>query len=384
MDIFLQNRESIAAARDYVYLDTSTTGPFHKRVLKALHTFYEHRYVYGGSLRDYKGWMKRANEVRELVAILLGAWQEEIIFVPNASTGINIGAHMIPFQEDHEVLVPDISFPSGSYAFENLSSRGVVVRSVETREGALTYEDLIENVNEKTKAISLSQVEFSSGFRHDVERIGEYSAKKGIYLLVDGTQGIGAMQLHVKREKVPLLAFSPYKWLCAPLGIGILYAREDLIKKSHPTYVGWFGVEDPFSFSTKPHLSKTGSRFEPGGLNYSAIMALGEMVKIHLEIGIGAIEERILALMEYLIEGLLEIGVEMVGPFDPKNRSGILLLRLKGEELERVREVFDREGIRVSYGQETIRLGVHYFNTEEDLEHFFKYLKRGLEGRPSL
>lgn len=374
----MKSRLQIPAARDGIYLDTATSGPLHKRVFEALHAFYRQRYERGANLSDYKGWVNRAQETRKLVAALIGATPEEIAFVPNASTGINIGAHLIPFQKKEEVLAPDISFPSGSYAFQNLSHKGVRVRRLKTTEGALPFDEIAREIRKETRAISLSSVEFASGYRHDIKKIGELCRERGIYLLVDGTQSVGALALNVKEAQIPLLAFSPYKWLCAPMGLGIFYGEKTFLEKTSPLFAGWFGVTEPFSFHESPLIPATGRRYEVGGLNYGPIIALGEAVKIHLEIGAEVIEERIQGLMEYLIEGLEKMGIEMLGPYEPEHRSSILCISLKDKEIGKAKKIFERKGIAVNYSKNSIRVGIHYFNTRDDLCRFLASLQEAL------
>lgn len=375
MDPFLYHRSFIPAAVEEVYLDTATTGPFHRRVLRSLYRFYGLRYRQGASQLDYQDWLAKAHRVRSLLASLLAVQEEEIAFTPNASTGINLAAHLIPFQAGDEVLIPDLSFPSSFYAFQNLASQGVVIRWIKSNAGAVSTKDLYQAVTQKTKAISLSQVEFASGFRHELEAIGSFCQEQGIYLVVDATQGVGALSLDVKKACIPFLAFSPYKWLCAPLGLGVFYCQRDLMEGARPGAVGWLGVKDPFAFSQELDLSMTGRRFEPGGLNYGAIQALGEAVSIHLELGVEEIEKRIVSLVAYLIPRLLEQGVSILGPYPIKNRSGILYLLLEPWQIQQIQKVFSQEGIRVHYGEDRIRLGIHYFNTIQDLDFFLETLE---------
>lgn len=378
MDPFLYHRSLIPAAVKGVYLDTATTGPFHRWVLQRLYRFYGSRYLHGGSLQTYQHWLEGAQEVRSLVASLINAHPREVSFTPNASTGINMAAQLIPFQKGDEVLVPDLSFPSGAYAFYNLASRGVLLRRIRSQGGAISFSALQKMVTEKTRAISLSQVEFASGFRHDLEAIGHFCQKQGIYLVVDATQGAGAMAIDVKKAKISFLSFSPYKWLCAPLGLGIFYCQQELMEKARPESVGWLSVKRPFAFEERPNLSDTGRRFEVGGLNYGGIQALGEAVRIHQEMGILAIEDGIKSRMTYLLERLQRLGVSLLGPYPKKHRSGILYLLLQPEVVSRAQEIFFQEGIQVHCGVDRIRVSIHYFNTTYDLDRFTAALQQAL------
>ncbi len=362
------------AIKDQVYLDTATTGPLHQRVYEAAKAYLDQRYFRGADIDDYKHWVSEAERIREVVAGILNASPEEIAYTKNASEGMNHAANIIPFEPGDNVVVPDMSFPTNAYAFMNLERHGVQVKMAESHNGQISFDELISYVDENTKAISVCFVEFSTGFRHAVEKIGNFAKEQNIYFHVDATQAAGAMLIDVQKFNIDFLSFSPYKWFCCPLGIGVFYCDKNTLEQINPRYVGWFGVKDRFDFSKlRFNLLETAGMFESGGLNYSGIFALEEAIKIYTELGASFVEERILHLNNYLIEALDRIGMDIVGPFPPENRSGITYAVLPDEK--KIRDSLERHNVLVNVSKGKARISPHFFNSEEDIDALIKAIK---------
>lgn len=373
-------RKEIPVLKETAYLDTATTGPFHRRIYEAARSAYDERFEKGLAFPAYRQWVEKADKARTDIARVLNAQPEEIAYVKNASEGLNFAAHIIPFAPGDNVVVPEMSFPSNAYAFLNLARRGVEVRLIPCFEGQLSFEDLVSHVDERTRAIALCHVVFSSGFRHDLYRIGEFCRERDIIFSVDATQAIMALKIDVKKCNIHMLSFSSYKWPCCPFGIGVFYCSAHLLEKTEPPHVGWFGMRDRYDTGTLHYpldLSVTAGRFEGGSPDFSGIFALETAAKLYMDLGAEWVEERILDLNEYLIEGMLREDIRIMGPFPGKNRSGILFALLPEDERLSCSLVEHKVQVYLSHGK--CRIATHYFNTRNDIDRLLEAIKDGLK-----
>lgn len=375
-----QIRKEIPVLEEVAYLDTATSGPFHRRIYEAARSAYDERFNTGLAFPAYKNWVEQAERARVDIARVINAQPEEIAYVKNASEGLNFAAHIIPFSSGDNVVVPEMSFPSNAYAFLNLAQRGVEVRLVPCPQGQLSFEELVSHVDERTRAIALCHVVFSSGFRHDLHRIGEFCREKHIFFSVDVTQSVMAMKIDVKECNIDMLSFSSYKWPCCPFGIGVFYCSAQLLEKSVPPHVGWFGMRDRYDTGTLHHpldLSETAGRFEGGSPDFSGIFALREASKLYMELGPDWVEERILGLNEYLMDRLIKEEINIVGPFSRENRSGILFALLPQDE--KIASSLEEHQVQVYLNHGKCRIATHYFNTRNDIDRLMQAIKDGLK-----
>src|SRR5712692_7616970 len=182
----------------------------------------------------------------------------------------------------------------------NLANRGVEVRTLASRDRRLWVDDLRTLMDTRTRLVSLSFVEFASGFRNDLDAIGTLCRERGIHFFVEAIQGLGVLPLDVRQTPVDFLAADGHKWLLGPEGAGIFYIRKELVDKLHPVGVGWNSVVGSRSFSKidftlKPHAG----RWESGSLNVGGIIALGASLQLLLDIGAAAVAERIMELTDH-------------------------------------------------------------------------------------
>lgn len=358
-----------------VYLDTASTGPFNRRTHAAAVRGFDQRLERGLSIPAYKEWVSAIDEARGEIGGVFNARPEEVAYTKNASEGMNIAAHCLPLKAGDNVVIPDLSFISNSYAFMNLKGRGVEVRWARNEGGAVPFDEIVRQVDARTRAISVCHVEFASGFTHDLNRIGAFCRDRGIFFHVDCTQSIMALRIDVRAAGIDMMSSAVYKWPCCPLGVGFFFCSERILDTLGPESVGWFGMADRWDMPQPPSgipVSRTAGRFESGSPNFAGIFAMTEAARIYRELGPEFIEERILKLNAYLADRLLCKGVEVVGPFEEGSRSGILYARLPGD-IETARKL-DENRVQIGIGYEKARISTHYFNTEEDIDRLVETL----------
>jgi cysteine desulfurase/selenocysteine lyase len=311
----------------------------------------------------------RVADVRSSAASLIGAGADEIAFVKNTTQGVLIAAGGIRWNEGDNVVMPAIEFPANVYPWMGLWRRGVELRMVEPDGGTVTAEMLADVCDARTRAVTVSWVQFSSGHRIDVAELGDFCRGRGIYLHVDAIQGLGALEMDVRGSKIDFLSAGGHKWMLALPGTGIFYCRRELLGELDVPNPGWTGVVDHRNFLDYDFRYRDeASRFEEGSLNLHGIYALGVSIDRIAGIGGAAVERRILELTGYVASGLEREGFRIKSPFGEGERSGIISFDSEEGDMQ---EIYDRlvgAGITCSLREDAVRLSPHMYNTFEECD----------------
>jgi cysteine desulfurase/selenocysteine lyase len=250
------------------------------------------------------------------------------------------------------------------------------VRLAPARDNRILVKDIAALLDERTRLVALSFVEFGTGFRNDLRAIGQLCRERGVYFCVDGIQGLGALDLKVTQSSIDFLATGAAKWLMGPIGAGFLYCRRALIEKLVPIRVGWWGVVDRDDFFRYDSpLREDARRFEEGSLNFLGIHGLGASLELLLEVGISQIEERVLSLTDYLIVGLQERGYNITTPIaSPQERSGIVCFSHPQHALDDLEQRLRKAKVIISKRGQVIRVSPHFYNDETDIDQLLDAL----------
>ena len=363
-------RENFPIVKNKIFMNHAAHSPLPKPVFESMLEYLK---------EASEQWVAETDleMAKKLFAKLINAKPEEIAFVPNTSTGLNIVANMLDYGEGSNIVTTDLEFPSVVYPWLR-KKLGVRVKYVNNVDGKILHEDFENAVDDDTAAIVVSHVEYANGFRNDLSFLSKLAHEHNAYLVVDAIQSAGAIKIDVKRDDVDFLITACYKWLLGPSGIGFLYVKEELIEKFEPPMVGWASVE-PQVFETVDfwdiwnlRLSKTASRFEVGGPNVIGCIGAAAALKLILGYGIEKIENRILDLTDYLIDRVREAGWKLQTPEEKSYRSGIVNF-LVDKPMERV-EQLAKKGIIVSARANGIRVSPHFYNTKEEIDQLVSEL----------
>ncbi len=364
-------RSEFPITRKFVFFNHAAISSPPSRVVHAVCDLF-HEFS-GEGLTRYSRWMKRIEKTRGLFARLINADPDEVCFTGNTSEGLGIIAGGIEWKPGDRILVPVPDFPSNVYPWTNLERLGVSVDFFPKNNGRFTPHDIAAVLWPGTRMVAVSATDFSTGFRCDLEALGELCSSKGVLLCVDAIQSLGAVPLDVKRCGIHFLASGAHKWLLATMGIGALYVSDTAKDLVRPVRVGWRSVENEEDFyNLDLKLKPDARRFESGTLNVSGIAALETALDMLLEIGIERIFERILALNDILMEGLARRNLRVVSPTEREHRSGIL--SFTPEDAGLLFRYFLHNGVLVSQRGRAVRLAPHFYNDESDIERFFKAL----------
>ncbi len=370
-------RELMPVTRRWAYFDHAAVSPLTTRAQTALAEWAAD--FTDNGLAHYSRWLARIDEVRRLAGRLLHADPLDVAFIKNTSEGVGIVAEGLDWRPGDNVVTAEDEYPANIYPWLNLADRGVELRRVASRDGRLSLDDLLAAMDGRTRLVTISWVEYASGFRNDLDAIGEACRQRGVLFFVDAIQALGAFSIDVSRSPIDFLAADGHKWLLGPEGAGIFWIRRDLVDRLHPVGVGWHSVVGAWDFAAIDfRLKPNAGRWEGGSLNIAGITALGASLELLLEIGIEAIANRILELTARLRADVERTGWTVYGPRLDTERSGIVSLvapagRAAGFTPAVVRHL-RQQGVVVNHRAGRVRVSPHAYNTPEEVDRLVKLL----------
>lgn len=347
-------------------------SPVSRRVVAAVNAFINEATLVDAATQ--RRWEARAEEIRAGFARLVGAHTDEVAFVKNTSEGLSLIAAGLDWRPNDNVIAVDGEYPSNVYPWLGLRRWQVDTRMVRPRQGMVHVDDVRALIDERTRVVSVSFVDWNSGARTNLRPLGEYCRQHGIVFCVDGIQGVGAIPLNVERECIDCLAVGGHKWLLAPEGCGCLVVARRVIDRIQSVLHGWKSVIDadtylPYHFTPRPDAAK----FEPGSPSQLGTHALGAAIDLLLEVGPEHIERRLYEVTDRLAAGLRARGAEIISPWGAGQRSGILVFRL-GDDPQRLCTELIRRGIIVRVRGGGIRVAPHFYNNEDDIDRLLSAL----------
>ena len=371
-DIWSKAREEFPVTKNWVYLNHAGVSPIPSRTASAIERYTKEVTSQGACI--YEEWMKRVEEVRRSFAKIIGADSKEVAFVKNTSHGLSIVANGIPWKKGDNIITVYGEFPSNIYPWMNLQKQGVELRTVTPKEGRVLPEEIEKLMDENTRLLTISSVEFGTGFRNDLDALGLICKEKGILFCVDAIQSLGLIPMDVKKWNIDFLAADGHKWLVAPEGLGCFYCSMEKLESLELPLLGWNSVVNATDFSNYDFtLKKDAQRFEEGTLNIMGIMALGASLELLQEIGIDRIEQRVLGLTEQIISELLQKGYKVRSPRGEGERSGIVSFESK-KSSDAIQRLLMKQGIACASRDGALRVSPHFYNTEEEIQVFMKKL----------
>jgi selenocysteine lyase/cysteine desulfurase len=267
-----QFRQQMPIARRLAYLDHAATSPLSGSASDALQAWSRQAAEWGDTV--WPEWEKRANQVRQTAAGLIGAAAEEVALVPNTTAGINLVAEGFPWRQGDNVVTLANEFPSNQYPWLNLADRGVEARRVPVEDGRVDLERIADACDARTRIISVSWIGYATGWRMDLDALVALAHARGALVFLDAIQGLGVFPIHVQRLGLDFLAADGHKWLLGPEGAGIFYVRREHLTRLRPLSVGWNSVVGAHDFGRIDlDLRPDAARYEGGSRNMAGLAA---------------------------------------------------------------------------------------------------------------
>jgi selenocysteine lyase/cysteine desulfurase len=323
----------------------------------------------------WESWENTAEETRKSIAVLIGAGADEIALVHSTSEGVSIVANGLSYEKGSNIVTCDMEFPSNLFPWQAVAKRqGLELRVIRNRDGFLRMEDFVQAIDQKTRVVAVSHVQYTNGFRINLEELSKIAHENNAYLAADAVQAVGEMPVNVRELGVDFLATSGYKWLLSPISTGFLYVRRAVFEDLWPTIVGYRSDEELMAYRFRElSLAHTARRYEAGQLNFPGFAGMRESIALLQGVGLDSIWARIISLVDRLVEGLKRnTNVKVRSYLEPRFRSGILNLACQNPEsiVKRLQE----RGVVISVRGGGLRISPHFYNTEGEVDKLLSQL----------
>lgn len=378
---FEKFRAGFPALKEKTYLSVCDKMILHDDVRKGIEKFLDHLSFASANRVDHE---VNVTTSKEKFARLMNVDASTIAAVRNVSDGVNTVAWAMPMSEDDNVvLCVDAEHPNNIYPWLRLKRRGNEVRMVaHNPDGSLDIDAIVDATDAHTKLVTCSSVTFAPGHRTDLMKLGEACRERDIFLLVDGVQSAGILNHDLSELPVDGFATSSSKGLLGLYGYGFLYISPKWIDRLEPAYLSRSGVVnraddhsvmDGIDYELRPNSQ----RFEVGSFNYAGAYATDVSIDLLLELGIQAIEDRVLPLATALNEGIAAKGLTCAMPSEGLAQSHIVTfgaLDAGGHGFSNdpvitpVSEYLAKAHVVHTIRRGQIRFAIHAYNNEEDIE----------------
>ncbi len=380
---------------DYVYFDNAATSQRPRQVLEAVSNFY--KTANANPLRGLYDWSMAATDAyensRAVVADFIGASRaEEIIFTRNTTESLNLVAYSYGLENVHEgdeIVISVMEHHSNMLPWQMVAKKNnaKLVFMEPLEDGTITEREYKSKITDKTKIVAIGHVSNVMGITNPVKEIAKYAHSKGAIVVVDGAQSAPHMKVDVQDLGADFFALSGHKML-APMGIGALYGRYELLEQMQPFLRGGEMIEyvtrEDATYAEIPH------KFEAGTVNAGDAVGLAEAIKYIQNVGFEAIEAQEQKLTTMLMEGLVKLPyIKVYGSKDPKKHCGIVTFTMDGVHPHDMSSILNDDHICVRAGHHcaqplmqfigagsTARASVYFYNTESEVERFLDKLSK--------
>ncbi|MCC6264167.1 MAG: aminotransferase class V-fold PLP-dependent enzyme [Bryobacterales bacterium] len=346
-----------------IYLNHAAVAPLSRSCAESMKRLADDA-LFNGSLH-YDQWLECYEGFRISAARLIGGSRDEIAIVKNTSEGVSIVALGLDWKPGDKIVAFREEFPANYFPWLRLEERGVRIEWLSVYDSP----DRIEEAARGAKLLAISFVQYLSGYRADIQTIGEICHRHGCFFFVDAIQGLGVFPLDVRRCHINALAADGHKWLLGPEGCGLLFVDREWQDRIEPVEFGWTNIAGYNDYSCRDMtLRPDAGRYECGTLNTISIFGLRTAIDLALEIGIARIGPAVLAAADRLAEGAVAKGYEILCPRTPETRSGIVSIRKPDLDARMVLGELRRNGVTAALRQGWTRLSPHFYVGAPEIE----------------
>jgi selenocysteine lyase/cysteine desulfurase len=372
-ELWQQYRSQFPVAENLVYLNHAAVSPLCRPAAEAMKWLADDG-LHFGSLH-YDKWLAAYDGLRLAMARMIHAAPEEIALMKNTSEAISTVATGMSWKAGDKVVAFREEFPANYYPWLRLERLGVEVRW-------LSVFDPLDRIDEACKGarlLAISFVQYLSGYRADLNAIGEICARHGTFFFVDAIQGLGAFPLDVRKARISGLAADGHKWLTGPEGCAVLYVAQEAQDQIEPVEFGWTNVAGYADYSSRDMtLRGDAGRYECGTLNTIGCFGLRAAVEFLLEVGVERVGGAVQALGDRLWNGLRERGYETLGTRSAVTGAGIVSFRKPGTEAQEIVRRMKDLGFFAAPRQGWVRTSPHFYISPDDIDRLLEELQAAL------
>lgn len=368
-------REIFPITKNYTYLNSAAVAPLPEISVEAVAA--QLLDVSENGSVNYSKWVETKKRARGIIADMLGVRPEQIAFMRNTSDGFASVASGMRWRAGDNIVSFAKEFPANFYAWRRLRDEfGVELRLCPERHGRIDPDEFISLIDTDTRLVSISAVQYGSGFRADLERFGRAARMVDALFAVDIIQAFGVMPFDLPAQFVDIAAGASHKWLCSPEGCGILYLSDRARERVEPTLVGWISVEDMWDFEDLEQNFKPNALAWESGTGCSSLFyGLEQSTALLLQTGAAEIQSYLEELTDYFCEILSNLYYEVVSSREDGEKSQIVCIRHRSglTPVEIARHLEERN-IIVSPRNDRLRIAPHFFNNYTDIERLVEHL----------
>ena len=365
MSMFLDEFEQAPGLR---YLNHAAVAPWPKRASQAVSRFASENVLLGA--RDYPDWMAMEQRLRERLMRLTNAPStDDIALVKNTSEALSFVAFGIDWQAGDQIVISDEEFPSNRIVWEALADKGVSVIQVSLK-GSDPEAALLAACGPKVRLLAISAVQFASGLRLDLVRLGQGCRDRKVLFCIDAIQQLGALPFDVQAYQCDFAMADGHKWMLGPEGLGVFYCRAEVRPLLKLSEYGWHMLEHLGDYSRSEwQPAHSARRFECGSPNMLGAAALEASLALLEEVGMEQVAAALLERVQWLNEGLAAMrGVRVHSPQDMARRSGIVSFSIEGVENAQVYQRLKQEQVICIPRGPGVRFSPHFYTPQQVID----------------
>lgn len=354
---------------EVIHLNHAAVAPWPARTQRAVSEFAREN-VEQGSLA-YPRWLETEVRLREQGATLLNApGADDIALLKSTSEALSVVAHGLGWSPGDKVVIPQSEFPSNRIVWESLARYGVHVEQVDIEASDAPEEALMAAVDAQTRLLAVSSVQYASGLRLDLARLGAACSARGVLFCVDAIQSIGALQTDVQAWNADFVMADGHKWMLGPEGLALFYCRPALRDQLHLHQYGWHMVEHAHDFERRDWTpAASARRFECGSPNMLGIHALSASLSLLLEVGMETVEARLVANAGWLLQAIGDKpDLALITPATPGRHAGIVTFCHRRVPAERLYRHLTDHGVLCAMRGGGVRFSPHFHTDPAVLE----------------
>ncbi len=368
--LWTQYRAEFPVTEELIYLNHAAVSPLCKPAADAMKELADDACHYGSF--HYDEWLAAYQGLRDATARLIGASAAEIALVKNTSEGIATVALGTAWRAGDKIVCFREEFPANAFPWQRLEKQGVRIEWLSINDSL----DRIDEAAAGARLLTVSFVQYLSGYRANLTAIGEICRRRGCFFFVDAIQGLGAFPLNVEESHIDALSADGHKWLLGPEGCGVLYIRQSRQDEIEPVEFGWTNVASFNDYSSRDMaLRPDAGRYECGTLNTAGCFALRASIQLILEVGVDRIAPHVQALGDQVAGGVVDLGCELLGTRTAENGAGIVSFRKPGEDSRLTVRRLKERGIVAAPRQGWVRTSPHFYISPEDIDRFVDGLR---------
>ena len=352
-----------------IYLNHAAVSPWPRRTADAVTAFADENARLGSS--RYPHWIKTEQALREQLQRLVNArTTDEIALLKNTSEALSMVAYGLSWRPGDNVIISNQEFPSNRIVWESLARYGVETLAADITHTDRPEDTVIDHINDHTRLVSVSSVQYGTGLRLDLAKIGAACREHGVLFCVDAIQSLGAVTFDVQSIQADFVMADGHKWMMGPEGVALFWCRNEIMERLDLKQYGWHMVEDCGNYDSKSwEVARTARRFECGSPNMTGIHALHASLSLIEAIGMPAIETLVMENSRFLTDFFLSRNgrYELLTPAPEHRHAGIVTFCPRDESPESLFSRLTAARVSCALRGGGVRFSPHYYTPRKHL-----------------